>query len=118
MPESFCTESQVTMVQPDQPVLKGTVRNVIFNLCHYYISTYAPPPTSSTNDPSEANMKYTIQLDDNTTCDIKFKNLVPHQNPEMSSDHCLPDALAGLPSFLSQNAKITMNHDGSFEKGF
>jgi hypothetical protein len=47
---------------------------------------------------------------------VEFADLVEPTAPPTSED--LPDAFSGLPTFLRHNSKITMDYNGSYQKGF
>jgi hypothetical protein len=73
---------------------------------------------SSEEDPESPKNTYTVLLDDGTTTEILFEDLV---NPMVSPSEAptsTPNPFDGLPYFLSNGSKVTLDHNGAFHKGF
>jgi hypothetical protein len=70
-------------------------------------------------DDEDNSQTYTVLLDDGTTHVLTFSDLL---NPatDTTIDPRAPDTVwAGLPSkYLHQDAKITLEHDGTYHKGY
>jgi hypothetical protein len=66
----------------------------------------------------EASNTYTILLDNGTTVDVPFEDLVDPDVPVQPPPSDQPDPFAGLPHFLSEGSKVTLDHNGAFHKGF
>ena len=107
--EPFPPGTRVTTTQGDTSI-RGTIQNVPFD---------ESIVLSSASSPTSKPFAYTILLDDGTTIDSTFEDLVKvgstDQPPTDSSDISIFD---GLPYFLHNNSKITMDHNGSFHKGY
>jgi hypothetical protein len=97
---------------------RGTIQNVLLPpspvLEHNAIIT-----PKGTIENTEHSQHYTVILDDNTTRDLTFPDLLSptkqaHVNPTM------PDTVwAGIPTkYLHQDAKITLEHEGIYQMGY
>ena len=113
--EPFPPGTRVTIPRDGSPV-KGTIQKIPL-ITSDIISTAANDST----DDSSAN-KYVILLDDNTTVETSFEDLLKVSSPAAdSTDSTSPapdDPFLGLPHILKNNAKLTMDYQGSFHKGY
>eukprot|EP00804_Cyclotella_cryptica_P008738 CCRYP_018465-RC/>CCRYP_018465-RC protein AED:0.27 eAED:0.26 QI:0/-1/0/1/-1/0/1/0/969 len=66
------------------------------------------------------NNQYTVLLDDNTTAELTFQQLLSPTETHAPIDPAAPATVwAGIPSrYLHQDAKITLEHDGVYHKGY
>jgi hypothetical protein len=71
-------------------------------------------PDSSSSPPKPT---YTVHLDTNETIDVSFEYLInPHD--EKSPEQHSSNLFSGIPEFLSNNAKVTNEHNETYHKGF
>eukprot|EP00956_Cyclotella_meneghiniana_P020999 scaffold37679_cov76-Cyclotella_meneghiniana.AAC.13 len=114
-PEPFPPGTRVTLTRNGSP-LKGTVANVPL--------PYMPSIVTNSTDassPDDQSTQYVIQLDDGTTQEVEFSELAPLlQNlpSETVSSDTSSSPFASLPYILQRNAKITIDHQGAFHKGY
>ena len=108
VPEPFPPGTRVTIQQESQPV-RGTIANVPI--------TTSPIVQPSTAD-SEISSVYVIHLDNGTTIEMSYEDLVALDAP--SAPQLSPNAptFDGLPAFLQQDSKITLDHNGAFHRGY
>jgi hypothetical protein len=72
----------------------------------------------SSSDESTTKTTYTILLDDGTTVECKFEDLIDKVDAQPAATEGHANAFAGLPAFLSEGSKVTTDHNGAFHKGF
>jgi hypothetical protein len=111
--EPFPPGTRISVTVDDKP-MRGTIQNVPLPFSNFLPSSTIVAPVDGDSAPST----YTILLDDGTTIERKFEDLL---DPTESSEPAASDAVnpfAGLPSFLSEGSKITVDHNGAFHKGF
>jgi hypothetical protein len=73
--------------------------------------------TSSDPD-SDSKTTYTVLLDDGTTTEVPFEALIDPVERSIPAGTDLANAYDGLPAFFSEGSKVTIDHNGSFHKGF
>eukprot|EP00956_Cyclotella_meneghiniana_P014787 scaffold22287_cov36-Cyclotella_meneghiniana.AAC.2 len=69
---------------------------------------------------SNVNTNYTVLLDNNTTVQLTFADLLSPSSDTPPVDPAAPSTVwQGIPSrYLHQDAKITYEHDGTYHKGY
>ena len=110
VPEPFPPGTRVN-INHDNGIVRGTVRqNVPIPFAEIGLPADPSGVTSTTTH------LYTIHLDTGATVEVTFEDLVP---PTTSSPvEPTDNAFDGLPHFLSQDAKVTLDHNGAYHKGF
>jgi hypothetical protein len=93
--------------------IKGTIQNVPIPLSPIMDSTVV-----SSADGSSTQTTYTILLDDGTTVECQFKDLIDKVDAQPVATEGHTNPFAGLPAFLSDGSKVTIDHNGAFQKGF
>jgi hypothetical protein len=94
--------------------LKGTIQNVPLPFSHIGTTTFV---TSSDPD-SDTKTTYTVLLDDGTTTEVPFEALVDPIDRSIPQGTSLANVYDGLPAFFSEGSKVTIDHNGTFHKGF
>ena len=92
--------------------IQGTIQNIPL-ITSDLISMAA---TASINSTSSA--KYVILLDDNTTTESTFKDLLKVGSFKTDLSTPTVDSFLGLTHFLRDNSKVTMDYQASFHKGY
>ncbi|KAL7541560.1 hypothetical protein ACHAWF_006964, partial [Thalassiosira exigua] len=110
VPEPFPPGTRVTITKGDETSARGTIQRI-------------PMPSSplvgpADASPSDSPSEYVVLLDDGTTVERTFEALMSASPTSSSATDVLPDPFASLPSFLQRNAKLTMDHEGAFHKGY
>jgi hypothetical protein len=114
VPEPFPPGTRVQLYKDDVKI-KGTIQNIPLPFAH--VGTASDVVTSE-EDPESPKNTYTVLLDDGTTTELLFEDLI---NPIVSPSEAPSPTLNpfnGLPYFLSNGSKVTLYHNGSFHKGF
>jgi hypothetical protein len=113
-PEPFPPGTRVTIIRNETSV-KGTVANVPLPILAS-INTAAV----DVDPEQEQAQKYVINLDDGTTTECEFSELAPQINSpsDSFSSTTQSDPFQTLPHIFRQNSKITIDHNGSFHKGY
>ena len=113
-PEPFPPGTRVTLNR-DGISSKGTIQNVpIFS---FPIVQSSSSDSTTSESPSTS---YVVHFDDGTTAEASYEDLVSSE-PEHSSAPAPNSAASifdGLPSFLQQESKITIDHNGAFHRGY
>ncbi|KAL7459292.1 hypothetical protein ACHAWC_010958 [Mediolabrus comicus] len=116
-PEPFPPGTRVTITRDGVPS-KGTIQNVpLFNTS---IVSSSSSDDSSTSESSSPSTSYVVHLDDGTSAEVTYEDLISSM-PEHSSTPAVDPpttAFDGLPSFLQQDSKITIDHNGAFHRGY
>jgi hypothetical protein len=75
-------------------------------------------PNGEIEEPN--NNRYTVLLDDNTTQELTYQQLILPSDATPPVDPAEPSTVwAGIPSrYLHQDAKITLEHEGTYHKGY
>ena len=115
VPEPFPPGTRVN-VQHNDKLVRGTVQNVPLPISPLVTGATVAPADAPTDEPPKAT--YTIHLDSNDTIEVFFEDLTTPQHEQSAADAALQNAFSGLPAFLSNNAKVTMDHNGAFHKEF
>ncbi|KAL7538082.1 hypothetical protein ACHAWF_005990, partial [Thalassiosira exigua] len=108
VPEPFPPGTRVNIKRDDDDV-RGTIQRVPL-LTSPLVSTAASGPSSSRN--------YVVHLDDGTTIDQSFEEIVALTPPREGPTFDVPDPFSSLPHFLQRHSKLTMDHQEAFHKGF
>ena len=66
----------------------------------------------------EAPQHYVVQLDSGGAAEVTFEDLVQVGTASSDSPPPVNDPFRTLPHFLGRGAKLTMDHAGSFQKGY
>eukprot|EP00984_Skeletonema_dohrnii_P029430 scaffold20035_cov83-Skeletonema_dohrnii-CCMP3373.AAC.3 len=61
---------------------------------------------------------YVIHLDDGTYAELTYEDLVSHESPPEVAATSVENIFDGLPAFLRQDSKITLDHNGAFHRGY
>jgi hypothetical protein len=69
---------------------------------------------SSSPLPDDAKTTYTVLLDSGTTVEVLYEDLFDPITSKLLTEPALPDAFNGLPAFLSNGSKVTLDHNGAF----
>ena len=97
---------------------RSTIQNVPLPIPSVLKTNTVVTPNSTIEQDKVPNT-YTILLDDNTTHKVSCQDLLT-PSTTMTVDTTAPSTVwAGIPSHsLHQNAKITLEHDGTYHKGY
>jgi len=112
--EPFPPGTQVS-IDHKGSIARGTIQNVPLPFSPNVQSAESPP-----NSPSiDISIQYTIQLDDGTTIESSFEDLTK-AGKSTSAPTPLPadSLLEGIPHCLHPHSKVTMDHNGTFHKGY
>lgn len=116
-PEPFPPGTRVTITR-DGVSSTGTIQNV--PIFHTSIVSPSSSDDSSTSESSPSSSSYVVHFDDGTSADVTYEDLISSM-PEHSSTPA-PDqstnVFDGLPSFLQQDSKLTIDHNGAFHRGY
>lgn len=116
VPELFPPSTRVNITLGKE-IMKGTVQNIpfpfssILTLQAEAVNNATSPSSDDTN--TSPKSKYTILLNNGSTTEVDFPAHITPQT-SMPQQDLVPDAFSGLPS----NSKISMDHDGWYQKGF
>ncbi|KAL7549847.1 hypothetical protein ACHAWF_013106, partial [Thalassiosira exigua] len=109
VPEPFPPGTRVN-VKRDEAVVRGTIQRV---------PIFASPLVQTAASQDDASpSSYAILLDDGTTVERSFEDLTSSSPADRPPSETAPNPFASLPHFLQLNAKLTMDHEGSFHKGY
>ena len=61
---------------------------------------------------------YVIHLDNGTTIELSYEDLVTRDSPSDPANAPSVPTFDGLPAFLQQDSKITLDHNGAFHRGY
>ena len=119
VPEPFPPGTRVSLTI-DGKVVQGTINNIPLSSVSGIESVVTPPITMP--DPEDLPAMYTVLLDDGTTKDLTYEDLIlddrTKSNPESSTDQAVPNPAAGLPALFRPGSKVTMDYNGAFHKGY
>ena len=115
-----------------EPFPPGTRVNVMINGVHKRGTIqHVPMPPSDIVEPNSiitpegtieedvSLTKYTLLLDDNTTHEVSFQDLMLFSHATPVDPTASSSVWAGLPTkYLYQYAKITFEHEGTYHKGY
>jgi hypothetical protein len=73
---------------------------------------------SSSPVPDDIKTTYTVHLDTGNTVEVLYEDLFDPIESKHAVSSDLSDAFAGLPAFLSNGSKVTLDHNGTYHKGF
>ncbi|KAL7525050.1 hypothetical protein ACHAWF_001186 [Thalassiosira exigua] len=109
VPKPFPPRTRVN-VKRDVDTVRGTIQRV-------------PLPSSllvntAASDGDASPSSYTILLDDGTTVKRSFEDLTSSAPTACPPSDVIPNPFESLPHFLQLNAKLTMDHEGSFHNGY
>lgn len=98
---------------------RGTIQNIPLPSSPLE-DTAVVTPSGHIEPNDENSMKYTVLLDNNTTHELTFNDLLTPPADSPPVDPSAPSTVwAGIPSrYLHQDAKITLEHDGTYHKGY
>jgi len=108
VPEPFPPGTRVTIQQESHPV-RGTIANVPMS---------PSPLVQSSAADSESSSMYVIHLDNGTTIEMSYEDLVRLDSPSDLTQTPKAPTFDGLPSFLQQDSKITLDHNGAYHRGY
>jgi hypothetical protein len=114
VPEPFPPGTRVE-IEIDGTKSKGTIQNVPLPFADIGASTILSSSPSDTGDPKTT---YTVLLDAGNTVEVLYEDLFDPITTKQATESDLPDAFSGLPVFLSNGSKVTLDHNGTFHKGF
>lgn len=121
VPEPFPPGTRVDITHNDAKV-KGTIQNIPLPTSPAFVSTrdsshasspaqtqdsaQAPSPAQTNDDPPPL---YVVALDDGTTIERTYEDLIKDSLPTVSSPSTTPSTpiLEGIPSFLRHDSKVT-----------
>jgi hypothetical protein len=101
VPEPFPPSTRVQVYKNDVKI-KGTIQNIPLPFAH--VGT-ASDIISSEEDPESPKNTYTVLLDDGTTTELLFEDLVNPVVSPIDTPSPLTNAFDGLPYFLSNGSK-------------
>jgi hypothetical protein len=110
--ESFPPGTRV-FVSAGNNKIKDTIQNLPLPFSPLMDSTVA-----SSADGSSTKTTFTILLDDGTTVERQFEDLIDKVDAQPVATEGHTDPFAGLPAFLSEGSKVTIDHNSAFHKGF
>lgn len=112
--EPFPPGTRVSIQQQDA-LVRGTIQNVPLP----FTPNVASAETLNSPPPEDQSTTYTIRLDDGTTIQQGFEDLINAGRDKDSTpvSSTLPDVLEGIPSMLHPSKKVTMKHDNTYKKG-
>jgi hypothetical protein len=105
----------VNLVVNDEKV-RGTIQNIPLPFAH--VGTASNMVNSDDDITSSPKNTYTVLLDNGTTTEVFFEDLINPDTPHQPSASDVTNAFDGLPYFLSNGSKVTLDHNGAFQKGF
>lgn len=116
-PEPFPPGTRVKVLVNGQPQ-KGTIQNIPLPPSPVLEDSAIITPEGTIE--TESTSVYTVLLDDNTTHELTYQDLL---SPSVDLPEVDPAAAStvwsGIPSrYLHQDAKITLEHDGTYHKGY
>jgi hypothetical protein len=111
--EPFPPGTRISLTVNDHQV-RGTIQNVPMPSTNLIPSANTVLPGEDGDHPNI----YTILLDDGTTVERKFEDLLDPTDSSPPSATDVVNPFAGLPSFLHEGQKVTVDHNGAFHKGF
>jgi hypothetical protein len=111
--EPFPPGTRLTITVDDKPV-RGTVQNVPLPFPTLIPSSQVVSPDGDGDHPNI----YTILLDNGSTVERKFEDLLDPTEPSAPTASDITDPFACMPHFLSEGQKVTVDHNGAFHKGF
>jgi hypothetical protein len=114
VPEPFPPGTRVNLFVNDEKV-RGTIQNIPLPFAH--VGT-ASNMVNSDDDITSPKNTYTVLLDNGTTTEVFFEDLINPDTPQQPSASDVANAFDGLPYFLSNGSKVTLDHNGAFHKGF
>eukprot|EP00804_Cyclotella_cryptica_P022103 CCRYP_011581-RA/>CCRYP_011581-RA protein AED:0.10 eAED:0.05 QI:0/0/0/1/0/0/6/0/1337 len=113
--EPFPPGTRVRLIRNDTTV-KGTIASIPLSPISSIISSAASPEHQESPDTPQP---YVVHLDDGTTTECTFEELVPPETTQLSAtNNSHPSPFSSLPSWLQQDSKITMDCCGSYHKGY
>jgi hypothetical protein len=114
--EYFPPGTRIT-IQHEAVQCKGTISNVPLPFLSN-IDTAAV--TTDDDSVQDRSTKYVIHLDDGTTIEKEFQDLAPtiHTSTGDVIASQASNPFEPLPYILKRNAKITIDHNGAFHKGY
>jgi hypothetical protein len=97
---------------------RGTIQNIPLPTSPALQDTAIIHPNGEIEEPN--NNRYTVLLDDNTTQELTYQQLILPSDATPPVDPAEPSTVwAGIPSrYLHQDAKITLEHEGTYHKGY
>eukprot|EP00804_Cyclotella_cryptica_P021434 CCRYP_005776-RA/>CCRYP_005776-RA protein AED:0.13 eAED:0.00 QI:0/0/0/1/1/1/5/0/1584 len=97
---------------------RGTIQNIPLPSSPALADSAIIHPNGDIEEPT-MNL-YTVLLDDNTTTELTFQQLLSPADNRPPVDPGAPSTIwAGIPSrYLHQDAKIKLEHDGTYHKGY
>ena len=113
VPEPFPPGTRVTITRGDSR-LRGTIQRVPLPES-FVVSSAATPGAGAAPDDGAS---YTIHLDSGETTDAAFEELVAAGRTDAPPTATPADPFASLPVILQRNAKVTLDHNGAFHKGY
>ena len=116
-PEPFPPGTRVN-IMVDGVSARGTVQNVPIPVSPLVDTSIVTPEGTIEHD--QDRQLYTILLDDNTTKELTYDDLLQPPTSVPPVDPTSPSTVwAGIPSrYLHQDAKITLEHEGAYHKGY
>ena len=102
-------------MEKDDKVVRGTI-HAIPNL---FGSTVVSSAATLDQPSKEADaVTYTIMCNDGTFIRVPFEDLVKPSKTTAPASDSPADPFSGLPHFLQRHAKVTIDHQGRFHKGY
>ena len=109
-PEPFPPGTRITLPEDEgTPTQKGTIEAII--------CTDDSP--SDDKAPTDADDIYVLRLDSGTAIELDFSKLYDIVNPpDLTSSADSVNASSSVPYWIGDGAKVTMDHNGEYQKGF
>ena len=114
MAKPFPTGSQVTTTHSTNSTIHGIIANVPMPQPLVHTVAFLP------SGPTPTKYTYVIHLDNITTVESTFEDLTQTRKSDTSLSPHEPASATfeGLPRFLQDKSKVTMDHTWSFVKGY
>ena len=112
--EPFPPGTRVT-IEKSGSLVRGTIQNVPLP----FSSILTSPKSDSTSTPDDLPVNYTILLDDSSAIESSFEDLTKAGKADAPpTPATVESSLEGIPRCLHPGSKITMDHNGTFHKGY
>ena len=101
------------IISQDNILVRGRIQNIPMPQPPLVSTAADPPPEQDDTQPT-----YVVHLVSRVTAEVAFEDLVCVGTDTVEDQPEEVDPLCSLAPFLCCNVKLTMDHDGSFQKGY